>query len=72
MQKLSFGKANIEYGYLPQAHTDGDIYIYFRDANVLLAGDVVAVGPLSDPGLLNRRLVPGHGQRHQAAAGSGG
>ncbi len=44
VQKLSFGKANIEYGYLPQAHTDGDIYVYFRDANVLVAGDVVAVG----------------------------
>jgi glyoxylase-like metal-dependent hydrolase (beta-lactamase superfamily II) len=44
VQKLSFGKASIEYGYLPQAHTDGDSYIYFRDANVLVAGDVVAVG----------------------------
>jgi glyoxylase-like metal-dependent hydrolase (beta-lactamase superfamily II) len=44
VQKLSFGNANIEYGYLPQAHTDGDIYVYFRDANVLVAGDVVAVG----------------------------
>jgi glyoxylase-like metal-dependent hydrolase (beta-lactamase superfamily II) len=43
-QKLDFGKASIEYGYLPQAHTDGDIYVYFRDANVLVAGDVVAVG----------------------------
>ncbi|MGC1457587.1 MAG: MBL fold metallo-hydrolase [Steroidobacteraceae bacterium] len=42
--KLAFGTANIEYGYLPQAHTDGDIYVYFRDANVLVAGDVVAVG----------------------------
>src|SRR5580692_651940 len=44
VQTLSFGKAAIEYGYLPQAHTDGDIYIYFRDANVLVAGDVMAVG----------------------------
>jgi glyoxylase-like metal-dependent hydrolase (beta-lactamase superfamily II) len=43
-QKLAFGNAAIEYGYLPQAHTDGDIYVYFRDANVLVAGDVVAVG----------------------------
>jgi glyoxylase-like metal-dependent hydrolase (beta-lactamase superfamily II) len=43
-QKLTFGNAAIEYGYLPQAHTDGDIYVYFRDANVLVAGDVVAVG----------------------------
>ena len=44
VQKLNFGKANIEYGYLPQAHTDGDLYVYFRDANVLVAGDVLAVG----------------------------
>jgi glyoxylase-like metal-dependent hydrolase (beta-lactamase superfamily II) len=43
-QKLSFGKATIEYGYMPQAHTDGDIYVYFREANVLVAGDVVSVG----------------------------
>ncbi len=44
VQQLDFGKANVEYGYLPQAHTDGDLYVYFRDANVLVAGDVVAVG----------------------------
>ena len=44
VQKLNVGQATIEYGYLPQAHTDGDIYVYFRDANVLVAGDVVAVG----------------------------
>ena len=44
VQRFAFGNAAIEYGYLPQAHTDGDIYVYFRDANVLVAGDVVAVG----------------------------
>ncbi|HTV78842.1 MAG TPA: MBL fold metallo-hydrolase [Steroidobacteraceae bacterium] len=43
-QTLNFGKARVDYGYLPQAHTDGDIYVHFRDANVLVAGDVVAVG----------------------------
>jgi glyoxylase-like metal-dependent hydrolase (beta-lactamase superfamily II) len=42
--KLSFGGEQIEYGYLPQAHTDGDIYVFFRNANVLVAGDVVSVG----------------------------
>ena len=40
---LSFGGESIEYGYLPQAHTDGDIYVYFRKQNVLLAGCVLAV-----------------------------
>src|SRR6267142_1890672 len=37
----------IEYGQLLEAHTDGDIYVFFRDANVLAAGD--AISPLKDP-----------------------
>ncbi len=41
---LEFGGEQIDYGYLPQAHTDGDIYVYFRKANVMVAGDVVSVG----------------------------
>jgi cyclase len=41
---IDFGGEHIEYGHLPQAHTDGDIYVFFRDANVLVAGDVVSVG----------------------------
>lgn len=48
---LDFGDERIEYGHLGQAHTDGDIYVFFRKANVLVAGDVVAVGrfPIVDP-----------------------
>jgi glyoxylase-like metal-dependent hydrolase (beta-lactamase superfamily II) len=42
--RMTFGNEPIEYGYLPQAHTDGDIYVYFRGENVLVAGDVVSVG----------------------------
>ena len=41
---LTFGGATLEYGYLPQAHTDGDIYVHFKEANVLVAGDVLSVG----------------------------
>lgn len=41
---LSFGGQTLEYGYLPQAHTDGDIYVHFKEANVLVAGDVMSVG----------------------------
>jgi len=41
---LSFGGHTIEYGYLPQAHTDGDIYVHFKDAGVLVVGDVLSVG----------------------------
>jgi glyoxylase-like metal-dependent hydrolase (beta-lactamase superfamily II) len=29
---------------MPQAHTDGDLYVFFRDSNVVVAGDVVSVG----------------------------
>ena len=36
----------IEYGLLPQAHTDGDIFVHFRNANVLVVGDVVQPGRL--------------------------
>jgi glyoxylase-like metal-dependent hydrolase (beta-lactamase superfamily II) len=39
----------IDYGYLPLAHTSGDIYVYFRTSNVLAAGDVAS--PLRDPAL---------------------
>jgi cyclase len=46
---LTFGKEHIEYGYLQQPHTDGDIYVYLRESNVLLVGD--AVSPLLDPEL---------------------
>jgi cyclase len=43
-ESLAFGGETIECGYLPQAHTDGDIYVRFRRANVLAAGCVVSVG----------------------------
>ena len=39
----------IDYGYLLEAHTSGDIYVFFRDANVLAAGDVAS--PARDPEL---------------------
>lgn len=48
-RQLQFGKEHIEYGYLQQAHTDGDIYVYLRESNVLLVGDVVS--PQLDPEL---------------------
>jgi cyclase len=46
---LKAGTEQIDYGHLPLAHTDGDIYIFFRDANVLAVGDVAS--PLRDPAL---------------------
>jgi cyclase len=41
---LQFGGEQIDYGYLPQAHTDGDIYVFFKNANVLVASDIVSSG----------------------------
>jgi glyoxylase-like metal-dependent hydrolase (beta-lactamase superfamily II) len=32
----------IEYGYLPAAHTDGDLFVHFPAQNVLAAGGVVS------------------------------
>jgi glyoxylase-like metal-dependent hydrolase (beta-lactamase superfamily II) len=46
---LRAGAEQIEYGYLPLAHTSGDIYVFFRAANVLAVGDVAA--PVRDPAL---------------------
>ena len=43
------GDHRIEYGYLLEAHTDGDIYVKFREANVIAAGDAIA--PERDPQL---------------------
>jgi glyoxylase-like metal-dependent hydrolase (beta-lactamase superfamily II) len=41
------GDKRIAYGHLLEAHTDGDIYVFFKDANVLAAGD--AISPVKDP-----------------------
>jgi cyclase len=42
--KMTFGKEQVEYALMPQAHTDGDIYVFFPGSNILVAGDVVSVG----------------------------
>ena len=34
--KMTFGKHEIRYGYLGQAHTDGDIYVFFPGPNILM------------------------------------
>ena len=40
---LDFGGRHIEYWHLPRAHTDGDVAVYFPDANVLVASDLLSV-----------------------------
>src|ERR1700761_7436961 len=39
---LPLGQEKIDWGYLLQAHTDGDAYVFFRKANVLVVGGAVA------------------------------
>jgi glyoxylase-like metal-dependent hydrolase (beta-lactamase superfamily II) len=39
---MPIGAEKIDWGYLLQAHTDGDIYVFFRKADVLVVGGAVA------------------------------
>ena len=42
--KLTANGEEVVYGYLPRAHTDGDVYVFFPKSNVLVAGGLVAAG----------------------------
>ncbi len=46
---LIVGEKRVEFGYLIEAHTDGDIYVRFPDVNIVAVGDVVS--PQRDPAL---------------------
>jgi glyoxylase-like metal-dependent hydrolase (beta-lactamase superfamily II) len=39
---LDVGGVRVEYGWLPAAHTDGDLFVHFREQRVLAAGGVVS------------------------------
>jgi len=39
---VTIGGERIDYGYLLQAHTDGDIYVFFPKSNVLAIGGIVS------------------------------
>src|SRR5262245_45779405 len=39
---LKFAGQQVDYSYLPQAHTDGDLYVHFPQLNVLVGGGVVS------------------------------
>src|SRR5262245_48563931 len=47
--KMTFGKEEIQYGYLGQAHTDGDIYVFLPGPNILATGDVFCAGAYPIP-----------------------
>lgn len=42
--ELEIGGRRIVYGHLDGAHTDGDIYVFFPEENVIAAGAAVTVG----------------------------
>jgi glyoxylase-like metal-dependent hydrolase (beta-lactamase superfamily II) len=41
---LQFGGEQVDYRYLPAAHTNGDLYVHFPKRNVLVAGGPVVGG----------------------------
>jgi len=46
---IKVGNEEIAYGYLLMAHTCGDLYVHFKNSNVIAVGDVAS--PLRDPEL---------------------
>lgn len=42
--KLAFGPEALEYTHTPNAHTDGDAFVFFPNGNVLHTGDLFWVG----------------------------
>jgi glyoxylase-like metal-dependent hydrolase (beta-lactamase superfamily II) len=41
---LEFAARPVEYGYLPAAHTNGDLYVHFPEADLIVAGGPVQSG----------------------------
>ena len=39
---IQIGDRKVQYGYMRNAHTDGDIWVYFEDENVLVTGGLVS------------------------------
>lgn len=46
-EEMTLGGESLEFGYLLEAHTRGDAYVFLRDSNILAVGDVAS--PLRDP-----------------------
>ncbi len=41
-KSVDFGGQQVAYGLLPQAHTDGDLFVHFPRQDVIVAGDIVS------------------------------
>lgn len=46
--RLQLGDRQVELGYLRNAHTDGDLWVYFEDEDVLVTGGLVSNGRWPD------------------------
>lgn len=48
---MMFEAEEVRYGHFAQAHTDGDLYVFFPARNVLVVSDLLSVGsyPIVDP-----------------------
>jgi glyoxylase-like metal-dependent hydrolase (beta-lactamase superfamily II) len=66
--ELEFGGHRIVYGYLPAAHTNGDLYVSVPDLDVLAAGGAVGsdAWPLLD--FWNGAIIGGLTQAHETLA----
>jgi len=42
--QMTFGSEQVQYGHFAQAHTDGDLYVFFPERNVLAVSDLLSVG----------------------------
>ncbi|MES2624738.1 MAG: MBL fold metallo-hydrolase [Pseudomonadota bacterium] len=45
---IQIGDRNVQYGYMRNAHTDGDIWVYFEDEDLLVTGGLVSNGRWPD------------------------
>jgi cyclase len=45
---IQIGDCKVQYGYMRNAHTDGDIWVYFEDEDVLVTGGLVSNGRWPD------------------------
>jgi glyoxylase-like metal-dependent hydrolase (beta-lactamase superfamily II) len=41
---IEFGDHTVHYGFMWNAHTDGDIWVYFEEENILMTGGLVSNG----------------------------
>ena len=80
---VDFGGRRVEYWYVPRAHTDGDVAVFFPDANLLVASDLLSVGRYPVPdyatggwigGLVDasKKLLDSTDARTRIVAASGG